>query len=106
MSEGPRITRERKTIRAMIGIWCEKKHGIRGNRCPDCEDLLSYAMKRLDQCPFGENKNTCAKCSIHCYKPEYREKIRIVMRFSGPKMIYKHPTLAIAHILDSRMSKQ
>ena len=35
----------------------------------------------------------------HCYKPEMRERIRQVMRYSGPRMITKHPVAAIRHLL-------
>jgi len=100
MNEGPRIALERKTIHAMIVIWCSSKHGDRRRLCDECNELLNYAYKRLDRCPFGEEKSTCAKCPIHCYTPEFREKIKQVMRFSGPKMFYKHPILAIAHLFD------
>ena len=30
-----------------------------------------------------EQKTFCANCKVHCYKPEMREQIRKVMRFSG-----------------------
>ena len=47
-----------------------------GEPCPDCSELLDYATSRLDKCPLQEDKPTCAKCPIHCYKPFMREKIR------------------------------
>jgi hypothetical protein len=31
-----------------------------------------------------------------------REKIRMVMRYSGPRMIYKHPIAAVWHLIDTR----
>jgi hypothetical protein len=33
-----------------------------------------------------------------------RERIIEVMRFSGPKMMFHHPLLACAHLLDERRS--
>ena len=96
----PRLARERKTIRAMIAIWCEEKHGNNEQLCDDCQDILDYAMIRLDHCPFGESKSTCANCRIHCYSSEYRVMIKEVMRFSGPRMIFKHTLLAMAHFVD------
>jgi hypothetical protein len=59
-------------------------------------------MQRLEKCPFEEGKTTCARCPVHCYKPEMREKIRAVMRYSGPRMLYRHPMLTIFHIIDGR----
>jgi hypothetical protein len=63
---------------------------------------LEYALKALKKCPFQEGKTTCAKCPVHCYQQDKREKIRAVMRYAGPRMIYRHPTLAVFHIIDSR----
>jgi hypothetical protein len=39
---------------------------------------------------------------VHCYKPAMREQIRVVMRYSGPRMAQRHPLLAAAHLLDRR----
>ena len=40
-----------------------------------------------------------AMCNVHCYRPDMREKIREVMRFSGPLMIFHHPMEALRYIL-------
>jgi hypothetical protein len=37
-------------------------------------------------------------CPVHCFKPEMREKIKTVMRFSGPLMIYRHPIIGLQHL--------
>jgi hypothetical protein len=37
---------------------------------------------------------------VHCYKPVMRDKVRGVMRFSGLRMIYKHPVLSLLHFAD------
>ena len=34
------------------------------------------------------------------------EKIREVMRFSGPRMIFYHPYLAIKHVIESKKEKK
>ncbi|ASV73279.1 hypothetical protein THTE_0677 [Thermogutta terrifontis] len=94
-----RIQRERRTIEAMIRIFCRKRHGQK-TLCPECQELLTYAMCRLDRCPFGENKTTCVRCPVHCYKPDMRELVRQVMRFSGPWMLLYHPYLTFRHYLD------
>ena len=95
----PKLLREYKTVDAMISIYCNSHHGSR-MVCNDCEELRDYALERLKKCPFREDKPTCAKCPVHCYKPVMREKIREVMRFSGPRMIYRHPIMTIRHLLD------
>lgn len=101
----PRMKRECKTIEAMIQIFCKNKHEIQEELCPACTELLEYAFKRLEACPFQENKTTCAKCPIHCYNPTMRAKIREIMRYAGPRMIFKHPVLAIQHLLDRRKTE-
>lgn len=98
--EHPRISREKRTVEAMIRTTCEGQHGTRGGLCPECRELLRYALKRLEKCPFQGNKTTCADCPIHCYHPSMREEIRAVMRYAGPRMLIRHPLLAMHHIID------
>ena len=98
------MQREARTIEAMIEIYCRGHHGTRGGElCAECAGLLDYAGVRLDKCPFQENKTTCTKCPVHCYKPAMRERVREVMRYAGPRMLLYHPVLAVLHLLvDSR----
>lgn len=74
--------------------------------CPDCQALSEYAKLRSQRCPFMEEKTFCSNCKVHCYKPEMREKIRQVMRFSGPRMLLYHPVLAIWHLICSFKEKK
>jgi predicted amidophosphoribosyltransferase len=101
-SEHPRIRRERKTIRVMISIYCMDFHGNGQGLCPECQALYDYAMQRLDRCVYHEEKPTCLKCPVHCYKKESREQVRLVMRYAGPKMLFRHPVLAIRHLIDGK----
>jgi hypothetical protein len=102
MKEASRMVREKKTVAAMVHLYCRRLHGTRRDLCSECEGLLSYARARLDRCPFQEDKPTCSKCPIHCYKPEPREKIRAVMLYAGPRMLLSHPVLALLHLIDGR----
>lgn len=86
----------------MIGIYCKDHHDTKDQLCPECDELREYAFIRLDKCKFGEEKPTCANCTVHCYKPDKREQVRAVMRYSGPRMLLRHPLLAIAHIVDGK----
>ncbi len=99
---GPRIGREKRTVSAMILLYCRKKHGSRDALCAGCRAINEYAMARLDRCPFRERKPTCAKCRVHCYKEPQRSQIRDIMRFAGPRMLLRHPILAIGHLRDRR----
>lgn len=98
-----RVAREWKTIQAMIRIYCRKLHGGRKTLCGECEGLRLYAERRLEKCPFAEEKPTCVKCPVHCYEAQMRERVRQVMRFSGPRMLLRHPLLAILHLRDERL---
>lgn len=95
-----RIEREKTVVARMIAIYCKKHHAHgEGELCDDCLDLLTYAHMRLDRCPKGNGKSSCRKCEIHCYSSEKRERIREVMRYVGPRMIFVHPWSAIRHLI-------
>lgn len=92
---------EFRTVKAMMEIYCKQNHASE-KLCSDCEALLLYAETKLDRCPYGENKPTCNKCPIHCYKPEQKQQMKAVMRYSGPRMLVPHPILSIRHLLHER----
>jgi predicted amidophosphoribosyltransferase len=100
LNNGPIVQKEKDTVTQMIGLYCIKKHHHQQELCNDCQDLQEYAIKRLSLCQFGESKTACSNCSVHCYKPEYRQKIKSVMRFSGPRMLLYHPVYAVKHLLN------
>jgi len=98
-----RRTRELKTIEAMVRMYCRGHHGESGSPlCEECSALFDYALRRLDRCVFGDAKPTCANCVVHCYSADMRERVRTVMRWAGPRMIFRHPVLALFHKLDGR----
>ena len=98
----PRIDRERKTLEAMIRIFCRDHHRGGHELCPECGELLAYAARRLDKCPFGEKKPACANCPVLCYRPDMRGRIREVMHYAGPRIVWRHPLLAVFHLVDGR----
>ncbi len=100
----PRLAREGRTVAVMVSMYCRDRHACR-ELCPECRELLDYAQERLIKCPFREGKTTCAKCPVHCYRPAMRAMVRAVMRYSGPRMIYRHPVLAVRHLIDGRRTK-
>jgi hypothetical protein len=104
-SDSQRIRREIITIEKMILIFCRKNHHSTNTLCPDCNTMKDYAFERLLNCPFEATKPVCSNCEIHCYKPEMRAKIKKIMGFSGPRMLFKHPYLAIMHLLDEKLIK-
>ncbi len=97
-----RLRRELKTVAAMLVCYCRGVHGTRGPLCEGCQALLDYATLRLDRCQFGGGKPVCARCSVHCYQPRMRAEMQQVMRYSGPRMLMRHPILTVRHLLDAR----
>jgi hypothetical protein len=103
LPQTPRLRREYRTIESMFRIWCQDRHGRRiaeEGLCDECASLLAYAGARLAKCPYGEDKPTCNRCPVHCYKRSQREQVRAVMRYAGPRMLRRHPWQALWHILD------
>lgn len=101
MPMNKRITRERETVQKMITLYCHAHHQTLGEQlCDDCQSLSDYAIRRIKSCPFGIRKPTCAQCTIHCYRPDMREKIRQIMRYAGPRMLWNHPRLTFLHMVD------
>ncbi|MCI4625618.1 MAG: nitrous oxide-stimulated promoter family protein [Candidatus Magnetoovum sp. WYHC-5] len=91
----------------MIEMYCKKHHKTEnGHLCPSCTALHEYAIKRLNNCPFSNDKGNCSDCQIHCYKPEMRQQIRAVMRYSGARMYFKTPVLALLHTISSLIGKR
>ena len=100
------IAREKKTVQAMVEIYCADHHASGGTLCQGCRELLDYACDRLDRCPYCEDKPTCKDCQVHCYRPEPREAIGVVMRYAGPRMLRRHPWLAIVHLWKERVRRK
>ena len=95
--------REQQVVEEMISLYCRKNHrkNHNGQMCAQCRELADYAKARSEKCPFMEQKTFRANCKVHCYKPQMREEIRKVMRFSGPRMLLYHPGMAVWHLVCS-----
>jgi predicted amidophosphoribosyltransferase len=97
MKKEKRIRKDALVLHSFIGIYCREKHrnGAGGDLCPQCGELLQYALRRNEKCPL-DPKPMCKKCPVHCYKPHMREKIKEVMKFSGIYAI-KHGRLDLVY---------
>jgi YbgA-like uncharacterized protein len=98
-----RRARELEIIETMVRMYCRgHRHEGRAPLCSDCCALFEYAKRRLERCVFGDAKPSCANCVVHCYKADMREQIRVVMRWAGPRMLLRHPLMAIDHMVAER----
>lgn len=92
-----RIERETEVVGKMIALYCRGKEHNR-ELCPRCRELNEYAANRLRNCRFAERKPSCKQCPIHCYRPDMRERMREVMRYAGPRMLFREPLEALRHL--------
>ena len=122
---------EAEMVSQMIALWCRAHHDAAsagegaaasnaaddlantvrlGRRdihlCPECAELRDYAIARIKHCPHMDTKTFCSACPTHCYKPEMREHIREVMRWSGPRMLRYRPIPAIKHAIVTVRAKR
>lgn len=109
-----RRAREMTTVSQMVALYCEGNHdaGLRTATaycgeavCAECKALDEYAQVRTQRCRNMATKTSCDQCENHCYSPEMRERVRAVMRYSGPRMISKHPVAAIRHLVDTKRGR-
>ncbi|HPB82112.1 MAG TPA: nitrous oxide-stimulated promoter family protein [Spirochaetota bacterium] len=101
------IRRDAEVLAEFVSLYCDGHHAARprapftaggavgeycgtsaGELCDECSSLLKYAVSMRIRCPH-DPKPSCKKCPSHCYRPEYREKIRKVMKYSGMQCIKK-----------------
>lgn len=101
---GLKVEKEKKIVKLMIIKYC-KGHKHLGLPCKDCNQLIEYVEERTELCPFIETKTYCSNCKVHCYKPDMRAKIKVVMRYSGPRMIFSHPIITIDHVYQEAKHK-
>jgi hypothetical protein len=71
------------TMKGEIG---EYVNGLLVELCPDCRRLLLYGVSKRIICPYNP-KPRCKKCPTYCYYDRYRQKIKMVMRFSGAYLL-------------------
>ena len=100
-----RIEIEKHTVRIMVKMYCDHNHDKIGSICSDCNELTEFANERIDKCVFQDDKPVCSECQVHCYRKHMRDKIKTVMRYAGPRMIFSHPILGIRHLIDKRRFK-
>ena len=99
-----KLQHERRIVADMIALYCRKKHSTK-ELCDDCRALLEYANSRTLHCPRMAEKTFCSQCKSHCYRQDMRERIREVMRFAGPRIIFHHPIAALRHLYYSKLKK-
>ncbi len=93
-----RIEKEKRIMAFMVRLYCSKKENNK-DLCGSCKELIEYSKQLLDNCQYSNNKASCKRCPKHCYKKEYRDRIRKVMRFSGSRIIIHNPKEFLRHLI-------
>ena len=92
---------EIRLVSEMVSLYCRGHRHASKAPCPDCAELIDYCTTRINRCPREKEKTFCSACPHPCYRPDMRERIREVMRWSGPRMLFVHPTIAVRHLAES-----
>ncbi|QOR35411.1 nitrous oxide-stimulated promoter family protein [Clostridium sp. 'deep sea'] len=90
---------EKQLVSKMIQIYCAKHHHPPNDICSECLQLLEYCHLKLDSCPLKQAKPSCGRCTIKCYAKDMQEKIKAVMRFSGPRILFYEPIATIHYFI-------
>ncbi len=102
---GKEIDKEKRIVAQMITLYA-RYHRHEPGIEQEMENLRVYCMARLEHCRWGEGKPACQHCQVHCYAPEKRERIRQVMRWAGPRMLWHHPGAVLWHLFHHREPKE
>jgi predicted amidophosphoribosyltransferase len=90
-----RIDRERHALTAQLHIYCRARHGAGQKLCSACADRQHYIAERMERCELRAAKPTCTTCAFRCYAPPQQVKLRAILRYAGPRLLRKHPLLAL-----------
>lgn len=97
---GKRIAREKLTIKKMIALYesqCPQASAVQGHY----DALYAYAQNVLIM-RIWRGKPACKQCPVHCYQPAKREEMKQIMRWAGPRMLWRHPVLTVRHLIDDK----
>ena len=108
LNENPLTEKENKDLKILAlftSVYCKGHHNDRSvdtlkpdethlqgvqkyQYCSECREFLLYALERRVRCPL-DPKPICKHCTVHCYRPGHREKVREIMRYSGKALILR-----------------
>lgn len=74
--------------------------------CVECAEHQRYGERRRASCP-KDPKPFCTTCDIHCYKPDEAEWQRQMMRYSGPRSVFRgHAIDGLRHLVQLRRARR
>ena len=106
-SDPVEIQKDTDKLVRFLAIYCQAHHGHRLLKtftfsytrisakvvegpalCDECARLLRHAIVMRVKCPL-DPKPKCRHCSQHCYLPLYRDQMERVMKYAGPRSLFK-----------------
>lgn len=113
----PKLRKDLRRLAVFIELFCDDHHGGLDRAavslknvnvsaiarhplvlCAECTRLLTHAFVKRTHCPLNP-KPACKHCPEHCYHPDYRARIREVMRYSGRQMLFRGRLDFLFHLL-------
>jgi hypothetical protein len=101
------ITEDVQKLLKFISMYCDRHHSERDRAlfnfqkgktpvqidsgpplCGECTALLRHAIVKRVLCPL-DPKPKCRKCPEHCYRPNFHAQMDTVMRYSGPRSLFR-----------------
>lgn len=92
-----RRDQKHQIVSDMVMIYCDGHHKHTLSPCPKCQEVLDYSKFRTSKCPYIKKTLFCSNCPTPCYKPDMKEEMRVIMKYSGPRYFFKHPILVLKH---------
>ena len=86
------VEKDFNILKRFVTTHCHYQHGTKKESiCAECEDLIQYAKKKLENCPY-DPKPKCKDCKTHCYKEIYQNRVKEAMSVAGAQFM-KNNTL-------------
>ena len=92
-----KIDKDRRVLEAMGSIYCQGNHADaqkdEGGMCPECRATIENTLSRAASCPYGHQD-----CKTHCQRGDAQIRIKAIMRYAAPKMMFRHPIMAFEYL--------
>lgn len=97
--------RDLKTLEAIGRIYCDAHHrkaerDARG-LCASCGEAIDATFARAANCPNHRSGN-CEDCDVKCQRGDAQVRIKQIMRYSAPRMLFRHPLMTLEYLRKKR----
>lgn len=97
--------RDLKTLEAIGRIFCNAHHPDadrdEAGLCPACRNTIDATFARTATCPNHQRSN-CEDCAVKCQRGDAQARIKEIMRYSAPRMLFRHPLMTLEYLRKKR----